>query len=72
MNLGITNQDENNPIFYRNHWDNEGKFSSTEEQTVTITLTEENKNGIYLYFDATKKDKNDKKQTFTITDISFE
>ena len=72
LNLGITNQDENNPVFYRNHWNKEGKFTSTNETTLTINLTEDNANGLFLYFDATSNDTKGKDTTFTITDIWFE
>ena len=72
LNLGITNQDENNPVFYRNHWNKEGKFTSTKETTLTINLTEDNANGLFLYFDATSNDTKGKDTTFTITDIWFE
>ncbi|MBO4591307.1 MAG: right-handed parallel beta-helix repeat-containing protein [Eubacterium sp.] len=72
MNLGITNQDEDNPIFYRNHWNKEGKFTSSKKATISVALTEENKNGIYLYFDATSNDTYTKSQTVKITDIWFE
>ncbi|MBR6403533.1 MAG: hypothetical protein IKS48_09145 [Eubacterium sp.] len=72
MNLGITNQDEDNPIFYRNHWKKEGKFTSAKKQTISVALTEENKNGLYLYFDATSNDTYKKSQTAEITDIWFE
>ncbi len=74
MNLGITNMDEDDPIFYRDHWSKKGKFSSTKKQTVTIKLDEENVKGFYLYLDATSGDKVDKKSkyTFKITDVDFE
>ena len=74
MNLGITNMDDDDPKFYRDHWSKKGKFSSTKEQTITIKLDEENVKGFYLYLDATSSDKVDKKTTYTfkITDVDFE
>ncbi len=74
MNLGITNMDDDDPIFYRDHWSKKGKFSSTKEQTVTIKLDEENVKGFYLYLDATSSDKVNKKTkyTFKITNVDFE
>ena len=64
--------DEEDPIFYRNHWESEGKFTSTEEQVITINLNEDNKNGLYLYFDATTKDGSSSEQKCYITAIEFE
>lgn len=72
MNLGVTNMDEHDPIFYRNHWETEGKFTSTEEQCVTVDLNEDNIDGLYLYFDATKKDGSSSAQRAYITRIEFE
>ena len=72
MNLGVTNMDEENPIFYRDHWTKEGKFTSTEEQVVTVDLNEDNIDGLYLYFDATKKDGASDAQRCYITKIEFE
>lgn len=72
LNLGITNQDEEDPIFYRNHWSSEGKFSSTKKTTITVNLDEDNKDGVYLYFDPTKSDYSKNTQTFKIVSIDFE
>ena len=71
MNLGITNQDENKPVFYKDHWDKNNQFTSTKEQTITINLDSKNKNGIYIYCDATKNDTPSGKQTFVIKSITF-
>ena len=72
MNLGITNQDENDPVFYRNHWSSKGKVNSTKEQTISIKLTEENQKGLYLYFDATEADQYSGQQTVVIKSVRFE
>ena len=66
--------DDDDPIFYRDHWSKKGKFSSTKEQTVTIKFDEENVKGFYLYLDATSSDKVNKKTkyTFKITNVDFE
>ena len=68
---GITNQDENKPVFYKDHWDKNNQFTSTKEQTITINLDSKNKNGIYIYCDATKNDTPSGKQTFVIKSITF-
>lgn len=72
VNLGITNQDEDDPIFYRNHWASEGKFNSTKKTTITVNLDENNKDGVFLYFDPLKNDYNKNTQTFKIVSIDFE
>ena len=72
MNFGITNQDEKNPIFYRNHWRSAGIFTSTNVQTVAVDLTEENVNGLYLYCDPTSNDTPSGEQTLMIKSIYFE
>ena len=73
MNLGITNQDEDDPKFYKDHWDKNNRFYSTKEQKIEIKLDSKNKAGLYFYCDPTSSDKDalGKEQTFVIKSISF-
>ena len=69
--LGITNKDEDDPIFYRNHWSGNSKVGSTGEVTIAIDLTEDNCDGLYIYCDATTSSTYKKSQKLTIKSITF-
>lgn len=70
--LGITNKDEDDPIFYRNHWKSSSKVGTTKEVTIEIDLTEDNLDGLYIYCDATSSSTYKKSQKLTIKSIRFD